>query len=212
MFEVSVKGTLGLINRQLAQIRNQNHTPAAIFLSGGFSQSPYLRKRVRSLADANSCQLYCEGDQWTAVAQGAVLMGLGAGCNVPPAQLQCTVNIGVVLSSNFTKSAHQRSQRYEDTFDGTLRGANEIKWVARKGDLVGPETGITEIVPVRQKFTAGDDGTGRVTVVLSHKDLLPTETHVYQANESGKCAIISNDRASLLIVDCSVKEISTSEA
>ncbi|KAK2779585.1 hypothetical protein CKAH01_02933 [Colletotrichum kahawae] len=130
------------------------------------------------------CQLYCEGDQWTAVAQGAVLMGLGAGCNVPPAQLQCTVNIGVVLSSNFAKSAHQRSQRYEDTFDGTLRGANEIKWVARKGDLVGPETGITEIVPVRQKFIAGDDGTGRVTVVLSHKDLLPTETHVYQANES----------------------------
>ncbi|KAF6806098.1 hypothetical protein CMUS01_14453 [Colletotrichum musicola] len=167
MLEESVEGTIKLIECQISQIDRQNLTAAAIFLSGGFSESPYLRKEIRTLAEEKRCMFYSDGDRWTAVAKGAVLMGLGAGCDVPPAQLQCPFNIGVVVSARFTQFDHEDRQMYQDTLDGNYRARNHIKWVVKQGDLVSPGEGIVERVHVRRKFTQNGNKSGRVIVVLS---------------------------------------------
>ncbi|KAF9875535.1 hypothetical protein CkaCkLH20_06916 [Colletotrichum karsti] len=178
MFHEPVEGTLELIRHQLAQISAQNYTARAIFLSGGFSESEYLRKRVKAFADKRGCQFHCDGDRWTAVAQGAVLMGLGARCDLPPAQLQCPVNIGVFGSTRFSEVEHDTTQRYRDTLDGIQRG-RKIDWVVHKGDLVDSKSGIRETVHVHRKFIRDGDGTGRVTVVISSDDIRPNEQHIF---------------------------------
>ncbi|KAF6797596.1 Chaperone protein DnaK [Colletotrichum sojae] len=183
MFKKSVEGTIKLIEGQISQIDRQNLTAAAIFLSGGFSESPYLRKKIRTLAEEKRCMFYSDGDRWTAVAKGAVLMGLGAGCDVPPAQLQCPYNIGVVVSARFTQFDHEDRQMYQDTLDGNYRARNHIKWVVKQGDLVSSGEGIVERVHVRRKFTQNGNKSGRVTVVLSTGELHQNHPDVFEVDK-----------------------------
>ncbi|KAI1373089.1 hypothetical protein F4677DRAFT_430205 [Hypoxylon crocopeplum] len=170
MFSESIDGTLDLINQQLVQIDRRRLKVKTIFLSGGFSQSEYLYKRVDKLAREWKFKLFRGDDSWTAVVRGAALIGLGIGCEIPPASTRCPYHVGVVLARRFAEWDHYEEQKYTDSFDSISRARDDIKWVIAKGDLVSPLQGIEAKVRIIKKVTLKGSQTGRVVLVTSSFD------------------------------------------
>ncbi|KAI1737444.1 hypothetical protein F4680DRAFT_214502 [Xylaria scruposa] len=170
MFKEPVEGTLELIDQQIELVRLQNLDAKCIFLSGGFSRSPYLFRRVCDLARRYKLQVVQGEDSWTAVAKGAVLMGLGLRCEKPPHVASAPYHIGVILAERFASYCHQEDQCYVDSFDGISRAKDQIKWVVAKGDLVTPYEQIEKKVKIVHKITPRGKKTGRVKVILSSHD------------------------------------------
>lgn len=158
-----------------------------IFLSGGFSESKYLFRRVKELCDGRGFQLLHGTDRystiepfssvrcqktnhtrsWTAVAKGAVLMGLQLGCWIPPPSKKCPFHVGVVLSQRFMHYEHHRRQRYTDSFDDVPRGNDNVKWVISKGDLIAPDEPISKTLRLVTKMTQPGHRPGSLTIVTS---------------------------------------------
>jgi len=182
MFEGPVTTTIHLIEQQLAQIKSQGLRASTIFLSGGFSRNEYLYNCVNNLARSRRFHLH-RGfdprgvvdprhgfDSWTAVAKGAVLMGLGVDCDIPPECIQCPYHIGVVLSPRFAQYEHREVQRYTDTFDGSERARDTIQWVVARGDLVEADKAIEKKLRIVRKMTSSGNQVGTVTVLTSAFD------------------------------------------
>ncbi|KAK1756307.1 hypothetical protein QBC47DRAFT_444660 [Echria macrotheca] len=182
MFEDSVSGVLTLLLQQLTQIRQlKGLMPKCVFLSGGFSASPYLRKRIETLctlrrisvlrawenADDVNIDPTTDETGWADVARGAALMGLGIGCPAPPICIECPVYIGVLVAVDFKNYEHRDAQLYTDKFDRKLRARNHIKWMAAKGDLITREEGINNSLTITRKVIEDARLTGSIDVVIS---------------------------------------------
>ncbi|KAI3339486.1 hypothetical protein F4824DRAFT_45665 [Ustulina deusta] len=180
MFRSSVDGTLELIRQQRTLIGEHGLDLKWIFLSGGFSRSRYLARKVGDLAKRYGLRVMQGDDSWTAVVKGATLMGLGVSCEQPPHNSGAPYHIGVVLAEQFASYFHQEHQRYADTFDNVFRAKDHIKWVVAKGDLVTPHEQITKTVKIVQKINPKGKKAGRVRVILSSHDR--TSEHLSQLN------------------------------
>jgi hypothetical protein len=122
-------------------------------------------------SDTRDCRLVICSDiiriSWSAVAKGAVLMGLGIGCDIPPEVFNCPYHIGVRLAQRFAPYAHDESQKYSDSFDYERRARDNIKWVIAKGDLVAQDNPIVKTTTVIRKFTPTGNKKGTVVLVRS---------------------------------------------
>ncbi|KAF7556188.1 hypothetical protein G7Z17_g1667 [Cylindrodendrum hubeiense] len=144
MFTKSVNGTIELITQQLTQVDQKRLRVKTIFLSGGFSKSP-----------------------WSAVAQGGVLMGLGLGCTPPAPSKQSPYHIGVVLAERWTMYDHEQGQKYDDCFDHVKRANDNIKWLVAQGDLITEDKGIEVTQFIIKKLSRNGNRAGSLTLVLS---------------------------------------------
>lgn len=237
MFKESVDGTLDLIEQQIAQVESKrlrvqvgitwrivSHRVAkqdrqsiqTIFLSGGFSESKYLFRKVQKLCTGRSFKLFHGPDRhftrypsvsrftrtnhthsWTAVAKGGTLMGLQLGCELPPLCHKCPVHVGALLSERFKEYAHLSEQRYTDTFDDELRAKDNIKWFISKGDLIAPDEPIKKRLRLVTKMSQAGHRPGSLTIVTSTDSdpngpatqLSKCSTYYLQAAEfQGMCA------------------------
>ncbi|KAF5027434.1 hypothetical protein F66182_454 [Fusarium sp. NRRL 66182] len=173
MFSVSVPKILNLIDKQITAVENKGLQVAAIFLSGGFSESKYLVQCVRELAEERDVSLHQAHNSWSAVARGGVLMGVGNGIErrLAPEALRCPYHIGVVLSERWVEYAHDPDQEYKDRFGHASLAKGNIKWIVSKGDLIDPNKGSIDMTqPVVQKFAKTNNLSGRLTVVFDKQD------------------------------------------
>ncbi|KAK5660272.1 hypothetical protein OQA88_12812 [Cercophora sp. LCS_1] len=171
MFYGCVKGIEELAEKQLTQIQRKGLTARSVFLSGGFSQNEYLFKCVTNLARSRGCEVL-RGEKeasWTAVAQGGVLMGLGVGCEVPPAVRACPYSLGVVIAKEFALYDHAVGQRYTDSLDRADRATGQIEWVVFKGDVVGAEP-TEKTVRIIRKFRQLGRRPDRLLITVSDGD------------------------------------------
>lgn len=174
MFSQSVQGTINLIEKQLVQLDTRGYDSRTIVLSGGFSRSKYLNGKIQERARSRNFTLLRGDDSWTAVAKGAVLMGLGLDCDVPPECVRCPYHVGVVAAARYGLYDYGRGpaagRLYADSFDGTTRARDHVTWLFAKNDLV-PTTHATEkSVRIQRKFLRANKKVGTVTVVLSEQD------------------------------------------
>ncbi|KAJ8121543.1 hypothetical protein ONZ43_g2029 [Nemania bipapillata] len=181
MFQESVNGTLRLVDEQVVLIRSQNLQVKCIFLSGGFSRNDYFYRKVSDLARSYRFRVERGDDSWTAVAKGAVLMGLGIGCQKPPANSSAPYHIGVVLAERFASYLHEEQQRYADSFDGVYRAKDHINWVIAKGDLVTPDEMIEKKLKIFHKINPQGKKAGRIIVVISdHEERMNQLSRIQQ--------------------------------
>ncbi|KPM41797.1 hypothetical protein AK830_g4680 [Neonectria ditissima] len=173
MFKESVNGTIELITQQLTLVDQQRLRVKTIFLSGGFSESPYLQNRLKALARGWRLNLGYGNDRWSAVAQGGVLMGLGLGCRPPPPCKECPFHIGVVLAERWTVHKHELSQHYTDAFDKVSRAKESIKWLVAKGDLITQDEGIETTQSIVKKLSSNGNRAGTVTLVFAEFEATP---------------------------------------
>ncbi|KAH7176556.1 hypothetical protein EDB81DRAFT_42690 [Dactylonectria macrodidyma] len=167
MFKESIDGTIELITQQLMQIDQQNERVKTIFLSGGFSQSPYLYNRVRQLARGWKFNVVRGTNSWSAVSQGGVLLGLGLGCTPPAPSQKVPYYIGVILAERWTAFKHDQGQRYIDSFDRSAKAKDSIKWLVAQGDLITQDEGIQVSQTIIKKLSRNGNRAGTLTLVFA---------------------------------------------
>jgi hypothetical protein len=170
LFSQCVTETLRLIHAQIALVESQGARVTSVVLSGGFSVNKYLHSQVKALCDSYSMRIFTadeEQQRWTAVAKGAVLMGLGIGCEQPPEVHKCPVHIGVVLAPRFSAFDHDQRQRYVDSFDHQARAKAHIHWVVAMGDPIPTNGVFQKSVKVVRKLLAEGLLDGNILIVTS---------------------------------------------
>ena len=170
MFSECVDGILDLINRQLVMATFLEVHVTAVVLSGGFSANQYLSSQVSNFCDLRMLRLFIDPDKdqrWTAVAKGAVLMGLGIGCEVPLEYKKCPVHIGVVLAPRYSAFAHSERQYYVDSFEQEERARDHIHWVVARGDPIPTSGPYQKNIRVVRKILLKGAPSGRITIITS---------------------------------------------
>jgi hypothetical protein len=110
------------------------------------------------------------GCSWTSVARGAVLLGLGLGCDRPKPVKRCPFHVGVVLAKPYQDFSDDPSQRYVDSLQNKEMAKDHIHWVIPKGDVIDPRTGIVKTVPITRRITSDGSKAGEIKVVTSWRD------------------------------------------
>ncbi|KAK4169551.1 hypothetical protein QBC43DRAFT_63954 [Cladorrhinum sp. PSN259] len=185
MFEASVQGIKNLFVRQLFMSDRQRLKVRTVFLSGGFSQNEYLFRRIHEMTTAYRCQLLRGYDSWSAVARGAVVMGLGIGSEIPQAIVACPYHLGVVVSKKLAPYVLTNKQRYRDYFDGVSRVQHQVEWFLSKGDMITPEDSVTKTVRLVRKLVPGGSQAGEVTVIVSAAEQDPENDDSHQVVSIG---------------------------
>ncbi|GAB1197359.1 hypothetical protein APSETT444_006652 [Aspergillus pseudonomiae] len=118
------------------QVKSSKKSVKALFLVGGFGQSPYLRRYLRD-ALPQDIEVLAPVDGWTAVVRGALMKSLG---EISPFAAKASVDSrvarkhsGVIYDTEYKSGIHNR--KYWSDFDGHYR-IQVMKWFIRKGDEI----------------------------------------------------------------------------
>jgi hypothetical protein len=101
------------------------------------------------------------------VAQGAILMGLGVNCDVPPPCVPCPFHIGVVVARPYRIYNHDNRQKYTDTFDSAERAKDNVNWIIRKGDLITQDTEAVTRLKLVRRIAAKEPKTGGTIFIVT---------------------------------------------
>lgn len=132
IFDPVVGKVIQLVDRQFqdASLKEPGKPVVGIILVGGFGESVYLIKQLKSWAESQCPPLFlfCPTDSWAAIAKGAVCYGLESivHCRV----LAC--HYGAVLDPVFDSSIHDPAYNYTRSFDGFVFNRDPINWFAKK--------------------------------------------------------------------------------
>lgn len=171
IFDPVVTDVIALVEHQVSKVRDQGSKVAAILCVGGFGQSAYLFKQLKShfqtdlpppyssrhhsgcantaVTDINnaSIEIMQPSNAWTSVLRGAVELGFAKGI---VSERQCRYNYGIRVNPIFVAGIHPISSKYWDDFDNCWRACNSMSWYVSKGEAVSAEREI--ILPVCKNF------------------------------------------------------------
>ncbi|PKY02863.1 actin-like ATPase domain-containing protein [Aspergillus campestris IBT 28561] len=126
------------------QVRISSKKVKAIFLVGGFGQSPFLLKFLREKFSPD-IEVLVPPDGWTAVVRGALLKALG---EMVPSAISTSVvsrvarkHYGTTKAIKFMEGVHNSQKKYWNYFHGEYH-IQVMEWFIKKGDS------IRETVPV----------------------------------------------------------------
>lgn len=75
--------------------------------------------------------------RWTAVVRGAVIFGIEkAGHNNITITKSCPRSYGIVLNHAYSKSKHDRRDKFTDALTKIPMAKGQFTWLVRKGELV----------------------------------------------------------------------------
>lgn len=178
MFKESVDQILVYIQKQVAQVKVKRRDVTHIFMSGGYSESPYLFRRVRDWARRKAIEVERGYEGWGAVVSGAVLKAAGLGAEAPLSIKLCPRSYGITVSQQYAAHLEQvDGDLFKDKLQGHTMAKNQIVWLARKGDLIPAGEPITASYDLTCNFTSSDVSSGKVTrvsLVASSDDDPPT--------------------------------------
>ncbi|XHG03295.1 hypothetical protein AWENTII_006610 [Aspergillus wentii] len=119
------------------QIQKSKKQVKAVFLVGGFGQSPYLRKYLRDWFP--DIEILVPVDGWTAVVRGALTKAIGdISTLAPQASVESRVarkNYGMLKSTKFIDELHDERKKYWDYFSGEY-SIDVMDWFIQKGDAI----------------------------------------------------------------------------
>ncbi|KAG9203698.1 hypothetical protein G6514_002309 [Epicoccum nigrum] len=117
-------------------------------LEGGFSESPYMYKKIQEWATNHGTKAIRPTYAWSAVVRGAVTKGLQGDMSVV-ASRKNRRHYGIVITRPFKSDEHLESDSYINIYDGTKRADHQMKWLLKQGrDLP-----TSEAATPRSKFT-----------------------------------------------------------
>ncbi|KAG8163922.1 hypothetical protein KVR01_005840 [Diaporthe batatas] len=161
IFEPVVKEVCDLVQGQVDGLRAKGGIVSGIILVGGFGQSDYLYRRVKSHFTSAAPPPYSErpthanalsnaGDNtsievmqpvyaWTAVVRGAVLRGLEGNMVI---SRKARMHYGTSYATVFDEDKHSVSERYWSPLWERWMVSDRMQWHIAKGDAISPLTPI----------------------------------------------------------------------
>ncbi|KAF2221155.1 hypothetical protein BDZ85DRAFT_203059 [Elsinoe ampelina] len=187
VFRKIIDQIMELIDDQAEKSKAANKSPKGLILVGGFGQSRYLFKRIKSkygvspdppvtmppgAPKGKSVFSILPGfkDQsaagflviqpptaWTAVVRGAVLRGISGRDLV--SSRKARRHYGLRLNVRFDPAKHPLSARYWDDYDEVYRAKDQMVWLVQKGDTLLSDDPIQQDVCVVVQSMTGSNET-----------------------------------------------------
>ncbi|KAI9765090.1 MAG: hypothetical protein M1840_007797 [Geoglossum simile] len=133
IFDPIVTDIEALVQKQLDEVKKKMQKQArAIFLVGGFGDSPYLRKQLEKLVP--SIEVTTPADAWSAVVRGAVLSKIPDAIRVVSSV--ASKSYGVQANSVFEEHKHNKEDaehKFWDRWEGIYR-IPQMNWYIMKGE------------------------------------------------------------------------------
>ncbi|KAF3765851.1 hypothetical protein M406DRAFT_346044 [Cryphonectria parasitica EP155] len=161
IFEPVVKEVCDLVQGQVEGLRSKGGIVSGIILVGGFGQSDYLYRRLKSHFTSAAPPPYserpthalsvgCVGEggnievmqpvyAWTAVVRGAVLRGLEGNMVI---SRKARMHYGTSYATVFDEEKHSVSERYWSPLWERWMVSDRMQWHIAKGDALSPLTPI----------------------------------------------------------------------
>ncbi|KAI0391033.1 actin-like ATPase domain-containing protein [Xylariaceae sp. FL0594] len=160
IFEPVVKEVCDLVQGQVDGLRHKGGIVSGIVLVGGFGQSEYLYKRLRSHFTSGAPPPYSErpthataravGENgsievmqplyaWTAVVRGAVLRGLEGNMVI---SRKARMHYGTSYATVYDEEKHSVSERYWSPLWERWMVSDRMQWHIAKGEAISPLTPI----------------------------------------------------------------------
>lgn len=143
IFDPVVEKILALVESMLKDAREKEPSKpvVGVILVGGFGESVYLFKRLKSWAEAQSPPLFVGNpkDSWAAIAKGAVSFGLEG--IVHRRILPC--HYGVNIDEAYNAAIHDSAYNYEHPWDNSTYNKDTMTWFAKMGEAIDHERRIT---------------------------------------------------------------------
>ncbi|KAL2290153.1 hypothetical protein FJTKL_00638 [Diaporthe vaccinii] len=161
IFEPVVKEVCDLVQGQVDGLRAKGGIVSGIILVGGFGQSDYLYRRLKSHFTSAAPPPYSErpthasalssaGDNssievmqpvyaWTAVVRGAVLRGLEGNMVI---SRKARMHYGTSYATVFDEDKHSVSERYWSPLWERWMVSDRMQWHIAKGEAISPLTPI----------------------------------------------------------------------
>lgn len=135
MFQPAIDRIVALVDGQVAQLRLQGKTADGIVLVGGFGQSSYLYKclKTRAMQMTPTPVVLQPVQAWTAVVRGAVRRGL-EGVELVLSR-RSRRNYGVLCVETFIPGLHPPSSKRWEELEQEWVADNRIKWYIRKDQI-----------------------------------------------------------------------------
>ncbi|RAH64719.1 Hsp70 family protein [Aspergillus aculeatinus CBS 121060] len=134
LFDPVVNQVITLIQRQITDARNLRGRGIInrIILVGGFGNSEYLQKAIKStFATTGEIAVTNPTDPQAAIVQGAALRGLEG---IRPSTKRCRRHYGFARGIPFREGHDDEKNSYIDAFDGIKRVGGIVKWMIAKGE------------------------------------------------------------------------------
>lgn len=160
IFEPVVKEVCDLVQGQVTKLRAQGGIVSGIVLVGGFGQSDYLYRRLKShfvsaapppyterpthatiaLSEQASIEVMQPVYAWTAVVRGAVLRGLEGNMVI---SRKARMHYGTSYATVYDEEKHSVSERYWSPLWERWMVSDRMQWHIAKGEAISPSTPIS---------------------------------------------------------------------
>ncbi|KAK6501251.1 hypothetical protein TWF481_009092 [Arthrobotrys musiformis] len=132
LFDPVVRKTIELVKMQVANILKCKKKVSAIFLVGGFGESPYLHQALMNWANtlATPIPVVNPRESWSAIMRGAIVREL----NPAVRSRRLRRHYGFSCDLPFDPLIHNIRQSYVSVFGGRY-AHNTVEWSAHMGDI-----------------------------------------------------------------------------
>ncbi|KAI0137281.1 hypothetical protein BJ170DRAFT_51403 [Xylariales sp. AK1849] len=156
IFEPVVKEVCDLVQGQVNTVRNRGGIVSGIVLVGGFGQSDYLYRRLKThftsaapppyterpthtsssaVAENSSIEVMQPVYAWTAVVRGAVLRGLEGSMVI---SRKARMHYGTSYATVYDEEKHSVSERYWSPLWERWMVSDRMQWHIAKGEAISP--------------------------------------------------------------------------
>ncbi|KAL9947027.1 hypothetical protein D7B24_005666 [Verticillium nonalfalfae] len=160
IFEPVVKEVCDLVQGQVRDLRSKGGIVSGIILVGGFGQSDYLYRRLKThfasaapppyterpthatataLTEAGSIEVMQPVYAWTAVVRGAVLRGLEGSMVI---SRKARMHYGTSYATVYDDEKHSVSERYWSPLWERWMVSDRMQWHIAKGEAISPVSPI----------------------------------------------------------------------
>jgi len=165
----------------------RRRTVTHIFLTGGFSENPYLYRKVQEWASLRAIDVERGDDPWSAVVRGAVLKEAAVGAALPPVAGTCPRSYGIICDQRYAEHLdHEDAEVQLNRFTGKHMARTQIFWRIHKGDMIRPGGAISRDMRIFVLFTDSDERERRelcIKFVASRSDERPSQHSELPAGE-----------------------------
>ncbi|KAJ4859795.1 hsp70 protein domain-containing protein [Trichoderma breve] len=136
IFEPVVKEVCDLVQGQVEGLRAKGGIVSGIVLVGGFGQSDYLYRRLKShFSNGGSIEVMQPVYAWTAVVRGAVLRGLEGNMVI---SRKSRMHYGTSFATVYDEEKHSVSERYWSPLWERWMVSDRMQWHIAKGEALSP--------------------------------------------------------------------------
>jgi hypothetical protein len=175
MFQFPIQQTFDLIDSQIQEARKTGKVNLKyVFLVGGFSESPYMYRRIKEFVESMGLKTIRPPYAWSAVVRGAAAKALEGEDHPLIRHRKCRRHYGTLCHKMFVSGTHRIADSYICPYTGLKKADKQISWHLKKGQDLSTSNLPHASLSLHTTFWTHDKRTVEVILSATDKDKAPT--------------------------------------